>query len=66
MNYITIESNVVHQFECYLQRLSCMIILCSLRTRGWIENRISILWFRRLPQKVSLRPLHVESFDCDE
>ena len=36
-DYVTIESNVLHQFESYSQRLSCMNILCSLRKRGILK-----------------------------
>ena len=72
---VNTDSNVLHQFLClscintYLQRLSCIHILCSLRKRGGLkkdfEFRISILCFRQRPQQVSLRQLHcdVECFD---
>ena len=46
---VTIESTVLHQFESYLQHLSCMNILCSLSKRGGLkkdsEIGISILRF---------------------
>ena len=42
---VTIESTVLHQFESYLQHLSCMNILCSLRKRGGSEIGISIQRF---------------------
>ena len=72
---VNADSNVLHQFLClscintYLQRLSCIHILCSLRKRGGLkkdfEFRISILCFRQRPQQVSLRPLHCD-IDCFE
>ena len=68
---VTIESNVLHQFESYLQRLFCINILWSLRKRGRlkidIEFGISIPCFWQCPQQVSLSPLHcdVECFSCD-
>ena len=68
-DYVTIESNVLHQFESYSQRLSCMNILCSLRKRGILkivfEIGILILCFQQRPQQVSLRPLHCD-IDCFE
>ena len=45
---VTIESTVLHQSESYLQRLSCMNILCSLRKRGGFKRD------QRRPQQVSL------------
>ena len=70
-DYVTIESNVLHQSEFYFQRLSRMNILYSLLKRGGLkinfEIVISILCFRRCPQQVGLCPLHsdVECFDYD-
>ena len=47
---VTIESNVLHQTESYLQSLSVMNILCSLHKRGGLkikfEIEILILCFR--------------------
>ena len=55
---VTIES-----IESYLQLLSCMNILCSLRERGRLKRDfdigISILCFKGLPQQISLRPCTV-------
>ena len=68
---ITIESNVWHQFEYYLERLSCINIFWSLLETGGLkidfEIGISILRFRLHSQQVSLPPLHwdVECFDCN-
>ena len=49
---VTIGSTVLHQFESYLQLLSCMNILCSLRKQRDFEIGISMLCFRRRPQQV--------------
>ena len=70
-DYVTIESNVLHQLESYLQLSSCMNILCSLHRKGGlkidIEIGISIQYFRLRLQQISLHPLHcdVECFDFD-
>ena len=62
-DYVTIESNVLHQFESYSQRLSCMNILCSLRERGRLKRDfdigILILCFKGRPEQISLRPCTV-------
>ena len=68
---ITIESNVWHQFEIYLEPLSCKNIFWSLlETDGLkidFEIGISILGFRLCQQQVSSPPLHcnVKCFDCN-
>ena len=57
-DYVTIESNVLHQSKFYFQRLSRMNILYSLLNRGGLkinfeinfEIVISIYVLRRCPQ----------------
>ena len=39
---VTIESTVLHQFESYVQCLSCMNILCSFRKRGGLKRDFEI------------------------
>ena len=59
-------ASLLSQFKSYLQCVSCMNILCSLRKEGGLKRDFEILCFRRRPQHVSLRPLHcdVECSDC--
>lgn len=60
--YVNIESNVLHHFEFYLERLFCIYIFCSLReTDGlnlYLEIWISIQYFLRRTQRNGLHPLH--------
>ena len=66
-NCVTTDSNILHQFQPYLQRLSCKNALFSLRIRGGLkkdfEFSISILCYRRRPIQFSLRPSHCD-FEC--
>ena len=55
-DWVTIESNVFHQFKVHLHRLSCMNILYSLRKRGGLEINFEI----GRPQQVSLRLLYCD------
>ena len=57
---MTIESNVSHQYEFYLERLSRISIFWSSREKGGLKSN-----FRWRSQQVCLRSLHcdVECFD---
>ena len=61
---VTIESNVWHQFEYYLECLSCINIFWSLGETGGLkidfEFGKSILCFRQHPQQDSPRPMHCD------
>ena len=40
--YVNIESNVLHQFESYLERLFCIYIFCYLRETGELKIDLEI------------------------
>ena len=66
---VSFESYVLHEFESYLEHLSCINILCAVLERGGlkidIEIGLSVICFQRRPQQVCLRQLHcdVECFE---